>query len=106
MKTTLRIVMVHLFVTVFLWALASIESFFQCGGLCGPITFFSAIAFFVFILPGYKIVGFLIPYAPDESGAVSLVREFVSLVTTEATLIATIFVWIKIFTYVRKRDWF
>jgi hypothetical protein len=103
MKVALQIVKIHALLVIVLWLLAHVDSAFECGGLCGPVSYASALAFFILILPGFKTVGLLIPYAIDEPGIVSFFRDFASLITTDVALFALVFVLFRLVTYVRNQ---
>jgi len=103
MKVALHIVRIHALLVMVLWLLAHVDSAFQCGGLCGPISYISALAFFILVLPGFKTVGQLIPYAIDEPGILGFVRELASLLATDVILFALVFVLVKVVTHVRNR---
>ena len=101
MKIVLRIVRIHALLAIVLWLLAHVESMFQCGP-CGAISYSTALAFFILILPGFKTVGQLIPYAINEPSFISFIREFASLIATEVMLFALVFILLKAVTHVRN----
>jgi hypothetical protein len=90
MRIAVRITLIYAALVAILGVVARMDSLAFCSGACQPISFSSAIAYFLLILPGLKTIGLLVPYHVQESSVLSLLREALSFIATALALFSVV----------------
>ena len=101
MRVALRISLIYAAVVVALGIVARIDTLSTCAESCQAVSFGSAMAYYLLILPGLKTVGLLVPYGINEHQALTLVREGLSLLATAALIFLVTLLLARLMTKAR-----